>query len=304
MTKMNGANYLAAIKQYGNISHAAKALYISQPYLSKFIKELEQDIGVILVNRNTSPLTLTYAGERYLHYMKQIADIYKNMENEIQTLSKLKKGQLYIGVNPILATHTLYNILPEFTKRYPGVEIKLIEESAHRIEQLLIDNKVDIALTILPLYQENIAYDVLYTEKIYMALPPNHSLTYKSDADLLDSITIFEYLNNAKFILLKPEMALRKVTDQILKDYDVKPNITMETLSVENALKLANEGLGITFVPESVKNKNEHNNCKFIALDSFKYYNQVVIAYGKDDKTQLSEAAKALLSMAQNNYYR
>lgn len=77
MTKMNGASYLAAIKQYGNISHAAKALYISQPYLSKFIKELEQDIGVILVNRNTSPLTLTYAGERYLHYMKQIAYIYK-----------------------------------------------------------------------------------------------------------------------------------------------------------------------------------------------------------------------------------
>jgi len=102
--------YLRAIVEHGNISNAARTLFISQPYLSKFIKNLEAEIGVNLINRNVAPLTLTYAGERYLRYMDKIEQTYKNMKHEIEAITNMKKGRLKLGINPILGTHTLYNL--------------------------------------------------------------------------------------------------------------------------------------------------------------------------------------------------
>ena len=72
MINTNSVQYLEAVGRFGSISRAAKHLYISQPYLSKFIKDIETELGVTFINRESSPITLTYAGERYLDYMNQI----------------------------------------------------------------------------------------------------------------------------------------------------------------------------------------------------------------------------------------
>ena len=69
--------------------------------------------------------------------------------------------------------------MPKFIEHYPGVEIELVEEVAHRIEQIVSDQKVDIGVTILPLYTEDLSYDILYTENVYLALPPGHRLSNK-----------------------------------------------------------------------------------------------------------------------------
>src|SRR4051794_10981265 len=94
--------YLKSIAEYGNFSNAAKALYISQPYLSKYIKNLEGELGIELVNRRVNPLTLTYAGERYLSYMNEIEQTYIKLHHEIESISNMEKGQLKLGINPIL----------------------------------------------------------------------------------------------------------------------------------------------------------------------------------------------------------
>lgn len=303
MDNMNKSaiKFLEAIHQFGSISHAAKHLYISQPYLSKFIKDLELDLGVTLINRETSPFELTFAGERYLDYMRKFEALDNDMRQELQTIAKSKKGRIRIGVNPILASHVLYSILPEFLKQYPDIEIELVEEVAHRIEQLLFDQKVDVAITILPLYQEGIQYDLLYTERIFLALPPsdtfnNKNLTLENEEALLKS------LNHEKFILLKPEMALRQLTDQILEQYGIYPKIVMETISVENALRLSSEGLGITIVPESVKLRSSYFKGHYVCINPKKYYNQVVMAYKSSKHDHLSEAAKSLIEMAKAHY--
>ena len=69
--------------------------------------------------------------------------------------------------------------MPKFIEHYPGVEIELVEEVAHRIEQIVSDQKVDIGVTILPLYTEDLSYDILYTENVYLALPQDISLSNK-----------------------------------------------------------------------------------------------------------------------------
>ncbi|KTW20109.1 LysR family transcriptional regulator [Staphylococcus warneri] len=302
MMNTNSVQYLEAVGRFGSISQAAKHLYISQPYLSKFIKEVESELGVTLINRDSNPITLTYAGERYLDYMNQIKYTYKEMKQELQNISALKKGRLVIGVNPILAAHTLYDILPEFIKAYPGIELKLIEEPSHRIEQLLIDNKIDIALTILPFYQGTFKYDVLYSEAIYLALPPEYSSRLSHQSEDKNVEDIHDVIKSDRFILLKPNMALRHLTNQILENDGITPHIVMETMSVDNALRLVNEGLGMTYVPESVKNSMPQFKEQFIKLDTSKYANHVVLAYKYDKLNHLSKSANAFLEMAKSIY--
>ena len=96
------------------------------------------------------------------------------------------------------------------------MEIELVEEVAHRIEQIVSDQKVDIGVTILPLYTEDLSYDILYTENVYLALPPGHQLIEQAKAHADDGEFPFHLLDNEKFILLKPEMTLRQLSNQIL----------------------------------------------------------------------------------------
>lgn len=172
--------------------------------------------------------------------------------------------------------------MPKFIEHYPGVEIELVEEVAHRIEQIVSDQKVDIGVTILPLYTEDLSYDILYTENVYLALPPGHQLIEQAKAHADDGEFPFHLLDNEKFILLKPEMM-------------------METVSVENALRLVNEGTAITFVPKSVKDMTSHRfNGTFVQLNPHHYYNRVVLAYKENDKKPLSRAAKTFIQMAKS----
>ncbi|MCH4354093.1 LysR family transcriptional regulator substrate-binding protein [Staphylococcus haemolyticus] len=172
--------------------------------------------------------------------------------------------------------------MPKFIEHYPGVEIELVEEVTHRIEQIVSDQKVDIGVTILPLYTEDLSYDILYTENVYLALPPGHQLIEQAKAHADDGEFPFHLLDNEKFILLKPEMM-------------------METVSVENALRLINEGIAITFVPKSVKDMTSHRfNGAFVQLNPHHYYNRVVLAYKENDKKPLSRAAKTFIQMAKS----
>ncbi|GAB3043016.1 LysR family transcriptional regulator [Virgibacillus ainsalahensis] len=301
MTSDMSGEYLRAIIDNGNISSAARALFISQPYLSKFIKNLEMDMGVELINRNVTPVTLTYAGERYLNYMDEIEQTYKNMKHEIEAITNMKKGRVKLGINPILGTHTLYNLLPDFMNRYPGIEIDLIEESAKEIESLLLQRKIDICINMLPVLNLDITYEYLYEESVLLVIPQGHK--YYSTDQKTNKLEPFDMqlLDGEDFILLKPGNGLRKVTDEIFEEYSVNPNIILETSNAENAFRLASNGIGLTIIPECITNtSNIQQNQNYFAIGKPAYKYNVVAAYKKGE--MLSAPALALLNMAKENY--
>ncbi|WP_105994025.1 LysR family transcriptional regulator [Staphylococcus simulans] len=296
MYKENAKQYLEAIAAYGSISHAAKQLFISQPYLSKFVKDIEEEAGVQLIDRTNTPITLTYAGERYLSYLEQMEQLFHQMESELQEISNLKRGRLKIGVNPILASHNLYTILPKFIKMNPGIDVKLIEDNAKQIEKLLEQHEIDLSLTILPIDNENIDYEVLYKEPIYLLIPNDYMFTKNIKTPDYQFSFSYSDLNRQKFIVLKSDMTLRKVMNHFFNTYNIEPHIVMETMSIDNALKLASEGLGITLVPESVKNNNIHKSAYYFKLDIQEYNNTVAIAYPKNRK--LTKASRRFIDTA------
>ena len=300
MKELSG-NYLKAIVEYGNISNAARALYISQPYLSKYIRNLEKELGIELINRNVIPVTLTYAGERYLNYMEEIEQLYVKMKHEIEAITNMKKGRLKLGINPILGSHTLYNILPQFILNYPGIEIKLIEENAISMESLLLQNKIDICLNLLPIFNPDIIYENLYEENVFLVIPPGHKY-YNPDQKTISHIPFHpRNLDREKFILLKPELGLRRLTDEIFKRYSIQPNIVIETQNIESAFRLATSGVGLTIIPEGVVKKDTiQTDSNYYTIGNPTYKNKVVVSYKKGEI--LSASALAFLNMAKTTY--
>lgn len=292
-------SYLKAIAQYGSISSAAKELYISQPYLSKYIQKLEKELGVEVINRQSTPVTLTYAGERYLSYMSDVESTIQKMLNELHSLSSLKKGRLKIGVSPFLSTYTLYKFLPDFMQRYPGIEIELVEDATETLETLLIQNQIDICFNSLPITNHEIVYEHLYDEYNYIVIPPNHPLYKKSpspDEEFNPSI-----LDGQRFILAKPGLGLRRFTNQVFSVYHIHPKIVLETSNTENALRLANKGVAITIVPQSViESAAEKIEANLYPLKDPAFKSKIVLSYWRN--AQQTPAAKAFIEMAMENF--
>ena len=86
--------YIITIAELKSISKAANELFISQPSLSSILSNLEKELGVTLFNRSTSPLSLTYAGEKYIKIAKEILSLESNLKKELFDISNMKKGKL------------------------------------------------------------------------------------------------------------------------------------------------------------------------------------------------------------------
>lgn len=112
--------YIIAIADKKSISQAARDLYISQPALTKYISTLEDELGVQLFDRTSTPIQLTYAGEVYLEYAKLQSGMEKKMRAEMEEISKMKRGRINLGIGIGQGEYWLPRILPVFSRLYPG----------------------------------------------------------------------------------------------------------------------------------------------------------------------------------------
>ena len=176
--------YITAVADAASVTEAARRLYISQPSLSYIIAKVEEDLGVKLFDRKTNPLSLTYAGEKYVQTARDILRMRDNMRREMNDIGHGAKGRINIGIPNERAGYMLPKAIPVFYRKYPGVEIRLEEsQSEEIIRNLMIDK---IGFCILPGNEEDLPPGVLkefiYKEKIYLVagegmIPPEMILS-------------------------------------------------------------------------------------------------------------------------------
>jgi len=186
-------------------------------------------------------------------------------------------------------------------KRYPGIEIDLVEESAKEIESLLLQRKIDICINMLPVLNLDINYENLYEENILLVIPQGHKYYSKNHETNKLKPFDMQLLDGQDFILLKQGNGLRKLTDEIFEKYYVKPNIILETSNAENAFRLSSHGIALTIIPECIINSsNIKEKPNYFAIGHPAYKNNVVAAYKKGEI--LSAPALAFLNIAKENY--
>lgn len=140
----NKVHYMIAVAELKSFSKAAEKCFISQPALTRCIKNMEEELGVKLFDRSCSPIRLTYAGERYLAGMREILAMKGRLDQEMAEIAAAKKDRLVLGMASTRCHTWLPRILPAFKAENPGVEVQLVEGNSLTLEQMLTKETIDI----------------------------------------------------------------------------------------------------------------------------------------------------------------
>lgn len=129
-----------------SFTKASEELFISQPAVTKHIKELESNLNISLFERKGNRILLTKAGEKAYDYLIKIEQQYRDLEFDLGRLSDTFKGELKIGASSTIAQYVVPKAMAAFHKRYPEIKLYLFNGNSFEIEQLLVKNEIDFAL--------------------------------------------------------------------------------------------------------------------------------------------------------------
>lgn len=278
------AQYMYEIyKNDGNISRAAKKLYISQPALSQTIKLVESEIGCKIFERSTMPVSLTYAGRIYIDTIEKMLIMEANLKSSIREVQQEKAGTLCIGIPTQRASVLLPKILPAFQEKYPLVKIDIIEAGSNSMVDMVINNQVDMAfiaaskqyiyqLTMLKLCTENLI--LFFGSGTKISARKKHS----------NSITI-EDLAGERFISLRKGHGMREIQDIIFSRHNIEPEILFEVENIELARKLAVSCNAVTFYPSTLLPPHIHleSDQPYFSVDQTEYDRNYYICYNKNN---------------------
>ena len=242
--------YITTVADCRSVTAAAKKLYISQPSLSYIISKVEQDVGVKLFERKNYPLTLTYAGEKYVDTARKILLLNDNLRKELMDIGLGEKGRISFGMPLERAGYMLPRVIGKFKEKYPRVELQLQESKVDGLIDALMRDEINFFIS--PGNKENLPAglktEVIYREELFLVTAPGVVTEEKIIPDSGGAVDIHK-LGNIPYILLKKGHANRKRVDQILKEHKVVPNVVMEVSSCISAVQLASSGLGAAIVP-------------------------------------------------------
>lgn len=240
------AEYIQAVLRSGSITAAAKTLFISQSALSQLVKRAERELGAEIFNRATEPISLTFAGERYLDAMRQITAISTNLLNEVSEINGETRGCLRLGISIQRGMQLLPLIIPEFSRRYPRVRIELTEKGSSVLEQLLHEGAFDLGLITTAHHYGNLIYELLETEEVVLMAGKESRLAKRLGQR--ERISITEAASEP-FVSLRPGHSVRHVQDRLFNNYMINPPILLESDSLEASKRLAATGAALMLCP-------------------------------------------------------
>ena len=236
LMNLKQALYIQTIAREGNITAAAKKLYVSQPSLSQMVRQVESEYGVTLFDRTVSPLRLTYAGEKYLQAAKTMLTVNERLENELREIRQENSGLLRLGISVQRAIQILPVALPWFTMQYPKVSIDLREEGSARLEQLLEDGEIDLALAAIESVSPSLSYTLIEKEVVGVLAGKGAAIAQQLPPGTPISLSM---IREDAFVSLKPGHSVRVVQDALFRESGMKPQILLETDSLEVAKRVA-----------------------------------------------------------------
>jgi DNA-binding transcriptional LysR family regulator len=222
--------YLVALAREKHFTRAARACHVTQPTLSGRIRQLEQELGVPIVERGQRFLGFTPQGERVLKWAHTILDHWTSLQQEIETLrntSGALSGHLSVGVIPS-ALPMAGLITRAIRDQHPGVELTVLSQSSIEILRNLEDFSIDVGLT----YLDNEPIEGMRSEAIYME---RYCLLVRADHPLADTSSV-TWADAAKepLCLLTPDMQNRRIVDRAFRSANAAPVPRLETNSVIN----------------------------------------------------------------------
>jgi len=237
-------NHLAlfhAVAQAGGISRGAEMLRVSQPAVSKQIKEFESSLGVDLLERLPRGVRLTEGGGILAQYAQRMASLEEEAARAIDEFRGLKRGRLAVGASTTIGAYLLPQVFGEFHQRHPGIEIQLEIANTQTIQHQLMEGSVEVGLTEGVMEGEHLESTVFHEDELVAIAPRGHVLLKKKK-----NITVGE-LCREPFIFREEGSGTRAVVERALakRGLTVKPVLSLASSEAIKRAVIAGVGIAI-----------------------------------------------------------
>ena len=228
----------------GGFTQAAKTLYISQSAVSKQVAQLEESLGVTLLDRHGSQVSLTAAGRIVQHRAEEMLMLRNGLIRELDDLSNLARGELHLGL-PMLGSDTLFaKVFAEYRRRYPNVTIHLTEGGSRAIEHAVMTGELELGASLTP-SDPAFAWQPFCDEPLDALLPADHPLAHLKELEL-------HQLADTPFLLYQRSFVLNDRLLQACQQVGFTPREGGRSGQADFLAALVAAGQGVVLLPQVV----------------------------------------------------
>jgi LysR family hydrogen peroxide-inducible transcriptional activator len=243
MLTLRKLRYLAALAQHRHFGRAAEACAVSQPALSMQIKELEDHLGVELVERRSGKAVLTETGAEVALRADRVLAAARDLEDFARHRSQPLTGRLRLGIIPTLAPYVLPKLLPGLQAGYPNLRIELRETQTRQLMSELSSGQLDAVMLALPAEDPDIESCALFEDSFLLAVPA-------SDPLLKGEFARIEDVDRQRLILLEEGHCLRDQALAFCGHLRQEAMLSFGATSLATVMQMVSNGYGVTLVPD------------------------------------------------------
>ncbi|MGO2310375.1 MULTISPECIES: LysR family transcriptional regulator [Vibrio] len=235
--------YFVTLIQHQSFTRASEALFVTQPTISKMIRNLEQSLNQPLIQRDGRRFWLTDAGEIVYARALQVIDTMEQLNAELDDLNHLERGHLRLGIPPMVG-HLYAGIIRRYKQLYPKVELTILEYGGRKIEQALINGEMDVAITMLPTHTDHAITFLPLDRYQIQAIVPNNAKWQNNN------LVSWHDIRDEPFYMYTKDFTLSEYILQRCHQAGYTPQISARSSQWDFLVALVKNGSGITFLPQ------------------------------------------------------
>ncbi|OKH87684.1 LysR family transcriptional regulator [Thalassospira sp. TSL5-1] len=283
--------FVEVVRQ-GGFSQAAKTVFVTQSAISKAVRQLEDEIGIPLLERIGHSSRMTAAGEVVYARALRILAEREDLLAELDEIRGLKRGALHLGLPPIGSNTLFAPVFAIYRKRFPGIDIRLVEQGSTRLEEMLESGDIELGASLLPT-MAGFAFQPVRCEPLVALLPATHEAAHKTRIR-------FEDLADTALILFEKGFALNRVLITAARRKNIEPDIAARSSQIDFITELVAANLGVSFLPRMIARQRPHPNVRYIELNEPDTQWDMAMIWRQNGF--LSHAARAWLEIVREIY--
>lgn len=235
--------YLVAVDEERHFHRAAERCFVSQPTLSGQLKKLEEELGVLLVERTSRQVIMTDVGSAVAGQARKVLAAAREIRDIASSFHDPMTGELHVGLIPTVAPYLLPVMMPVLRKHFPGLKLWLHEQQTAVLLEKLQRAELDLLILALPVEADSFAELDLFSEPFMLAIPAGETIGEKDEVS-------FDDLQGKELLLLEEGHCLRDHILDVCLTEGVSENIGFHASSLETLRHMVGEGMGMTLLPQ------------------------------------------------------
>jgi DNA-binding transcriptional LysR family regulator len=291
--EINQLIYFLEVAKQKSFTGAAKTLHVSQPAISKMIRMLEDELGVVLFDRSSRHVQLTDYGAIVQNQVQKLVQTFLDIHTELNEVTQLEKGVIRIGIPPMVGEMFFPRIIGLFHQQYPNIKIKLFEVGSKKVEEEVEDGSLDLGVAVLPIKANTFESYEFAKNPIMLIVDSKHRLSGRT-------VVNFSDLKDESFILYRQDFGLYQMIYNACSLAGFEPDIVCETSQWDFMARIVADGLGIAFLPQKVCQELNNSNVTVVALDSPQIYWHLALIWRRN--AYLSQASQKWIAFAKAQF--